>query len=104
MRACEVFDAGESETRAAECARACAVNAIETLEDAAYVSGRDAFARVCYRVAVARIPSFVCDVDCAAPGVDWTEASPPCARARCLTMASPRPVPPSARERARSTR
>src|SRR5205807_1753623 len=30
--------------------------------------------------------------------------SPPCARATCSTTATPRPVPPSSRERARSTR
>ena len=38
------------------------------------------------------------------PSSDPTVASPPCSSARCLTIASPRPVPPSSRERARSTR
>lgn len=38
------------------------------------------------------------------PSLLVTEASPPWASAMCLTMASPRPVPPSARLRARSTR
>ena len=32
------------------------------------------------------------------------QTRPPCASARCFTMARPRPVPPSARERAGSPR
>ena len=38
------------------------------------------------------------------PGALVTETSPPCSVTMCLTIESPRPVPPSSRERALSTR
>src|SRR6185295_18406321 len=38
------------------------------------------------------------------PSSEVTVTSPPCARARCFTIARPRPVPPISRERARSAR
>ena len=38
------------------------------------------------------------------PGWLCSSTEPPCSRAQCLTMASPRPVPPVALERLLSTR